>query len=96
MRPATPDDGRVAVRNPGLYDVPELEYHADRETLSSTMLKTILRAPAYLRHYLDTERVEKREGSSPRWRGALGWDAWKSQAGRIIPALAGSTAGPIR
>ena len=59
MRPATPDDGRVAVRDPGLYDVPELEYHADRETLSSTMLKHVLRAPAYLRHYLDTERVEK-------------------------------------
>ena len=49
------------MRDPGLYDVPELEYHADRETLSSTMLKTILRAPAYLRHYLDSPRAEKRE-----------------------------------
>ena len=47
----------------GIFDLPETEYHADKHvpggSFSSTMAKHILRAPAYLRHYLDTPRQER-------------------------------------
>lgn len=50
---------------PGLYEIPELEYHRDEMipggTLSSTMAKIILRSPANLRHHLDSPRVERAE-----------------------------------
>lgn len=48
---------------PGIYDIPELEYHADKlvpgGSFSSTMAKQILKSPAHLRSYLDAPRVEK-------------------------------------
>lgn len=50
---------------PGLYTVPEIEYHQDTMvpggSFSSTMAKRILESPAHLRHYLDTPRVERPE-----------------------------------
>ena len=52
----------VVVTAPGLYEIPELEYHADPVeggSFSSTQAKQILKSPAHLRSYLDTPRVEK-------------------------------------
>lgn len=54
----------VTITEPGLYDIPELEYHADPVkggSFSSTMAKQILKSPAHLRSYLDSPRVEKPE-----------------------------------
>lgn len=49
----------------GVFDIPEVEYHADTHvpggSFSSTMAKIILRSPAHLRHYLDTPSTEKAE-----------------------------------
>jgi hypothetical protein len=50
------------ITKPGLYRMSELAYHADPVkggSLSSTMLRQILKSPAHLRHYLDSPRVEK-------------------------------------
>ena len=55
-------DGKP-ITEPGLYDMPELDYHADPVpggSFSSTMAKQILKSPANLRHYLDSPRVEKK------------------------------------
>ena len=55
-------DGENMVE-PGLYEIPETEYHRDEAvpggSFSSTMAKQILRSPAHLRHYLDAPRIEK-------------------------------------
>lgn len=54
----------LVVTKPGLYDVPELEYHADPVeggSFSSTQAKQILKSPAHLRSHLDSARVEKKE-----------------------------------
>ncbi|GAA2237493.1 hypothetical protein GCM10010401_07080 [Rarobacter faecitabidus] len=54
----------MSITEPGIYDLPELEYHADPipgGSFSSTMAKQILKSPAHLRHYLDSPRVEKKE-----------------------------------
>jgi hypothetical protein len=41
-------------REPGIYaDIPEADYHADRETLSHSGAKLILRSPAHYRWRLD-------------------------------------------
>lgn len=52
------------ITEPGLYDIPELDYHADPVaggSFSSTQAKQILKSPAHLRAYLDSPRVEKKE-----------------------------------
>lgn len=52
------------ITTPGIYDIPELDYHADPVeggSFSSTMAKQILKSPAHLRSYLDSPRVEKKE-----------------------------------
>lgn len=53
----------LTITEPGLYEIPELEYHADKlvpgGSFSSTQAKQILKSPAHLRSYLDTPRVEK-------------------------------------
>lgn len=42
------------MRAPGFYpDIPEAEYHADRESLSVSGAKTLLKSPAKFRHRLD-------------------------------------------
>lgn len=54
----------LTITEPGIYDVPELDYHADPVeggSFSSTMAKQILKSPAHLRSYLDSPRVEKKE-----------------------------------
>ena len=54
----------MKVTEPGLYDIPELIYHADpvsAGSFSSTQAKQILKSPAHLRSYLDSPRVEKKE-----------------------------------
>lgn len=54
----------LTITAPGIYDVPELAYHADpvpAGSFSSTQAKQILKSPAHLRHYLDSPRAEKRE-----------------------------------
>lgn len=51
----------MKIESPGIYEVPEIEYHADpvsAGSFSSTMAKQILKSPAHLRHYLDSPRVE--------------------------------------
>lgn len=53
----------TVITEPGLYDIPELEYHRDpvpAGSFSSTQAKQILKSPAHLRHYLDSPRVEKK------------------------------------
>lgn len=53
----------MKIESPGIYEVPELAYHADpvpAGSFSSTMAKQILKSPAHLRHYLDSPRVEKK------------------------------------
>lgn len=50
------------ITEPGIYDIPELDYHRDPVeggSFSSTMAKQILKSPAHLRSYLDAPRVEK-------------------------------------
>lgn len=52
----------MSFTEPGLYEIPELEYHADpvmAGSFSSTMAKQILKSPAHLQCYLDEPRVEK-------------------------------------
>lgn len=54
----------LTITEPGLYDIPELDYHADPVaggSFSSTQAKQILKSPAHLRTYLDSPRVEKKE-----------------------------------
>lgn len=54
----------LVITEPGLYEIPELEYHADPVpggSFSSTQAKQILKSPAHLRSYLDAPRVEKKE-----------------------------------
>lgn len=52
----------VTITEPGIYEIPELEYHDDpvpAGSFSSTQAKRILKSPAHLRHYLDSPRVER-------------------------------------
>lgn len=48
-------------RKPGLYaGVPELDYHADKDSISSTMAREILKSPAHLRYMLDNPPERKK------------------------------------
>ncbi|MFC8271118.1 PD-(D/E)XK nuclease-like domain-containing protein [Streptomyces sp. NPDC057271] len=51
MTTATQAAGLIA--EPGVYDIPAEEYHAHRDSLSSTGARTILKAPALFRYEQD-------------------------------------------
>lgn len=47
----------------GLYDIPEAKYHADpteEGSLSYSGMKHLLKSSAHYKHYVDSERVEKK------------------------------------